>query len=800
MNFNGEQSSSGFQNPYPNPVTFSETVNIDGVLTLGAPPNSYSLPPDDSTALVGQVLQYQGKVAGVGQVDFVTSTGPLDNTLTSPDTLTVFTVGNAATTLTKSGHQRLDIDATKSELISPDTLTTFSVQNSIITGTLDSQIVINSDSTDTTLFDPAGTVELNLGTSIDGITIPTLPTIPFRVLSEKKTLEVKEESFADAAVIQVSGNKQFQADGTLAAIASPDNQSVCVTQNSTAALVSNGAAILGCQVNTNTAIFVDDTSDLCAIQQDNVPVFLSQNTGIVQIQSVDTTSQIFIQGSGNLALESTGGQLTMLGNNTSAAFFLSDSSGNITFETPAVAEIHGNNSGASLTLNDTSNYITALINSAGVFTADANGGHLYSPNGGSIIQAQNSSASVQSTGNASVGGTINPTTQFIVSDSSDAIAMQQDGIAIISSTSGGNVIIEPTDASSALVLATTAGNSSLQYQIVSVGTSQLNINTSISSLISPDGNSNITATNSASNVVSNGQAALFGVTNPTTGVTMDDAADTVEISQDGTTMIETSTGPVLKVFGVSYPSTTGSAGQVLTLSSPTLATWVTPSVTPSTFSIVQQVFTSGGTYTPSANMVYVIIEGVGAGAGGGGAISTATNTAAGAGGGGGAYGRVVVSKATIGGSQPVTVNSGGLGGAGSNPGGNASASGVGVSGAILFLNGGNGGAAGTSGINTTGGIGGFSSGSASSAGGQGGSGFGNNSNILVPCFAGGGGSSYFGQGPPGFYSSSSTGGNAPASNSYGCGGTGAASFNGGGGQTGGQGSGGIIIFTEYIIT
>ena len=54
------------------------------------------------------------------------------------------------------------------------------------------------------------------------------------------------------------------------------------------------------------------------------------------------------------------------------------------------------------------------------------------------------------------------------------------------------------------------------------------------------------------------------------------------------------------------------------------------------FSIVKQVFTSTGTYTPTTGMLYcdVIVIG-GGGAGGGGAITGATTTSLGSGGGGG---------------------------------------------------------------------------------------------------------------------------------------------------------------------
>src|SRR3974390_2022679 len=82
-------------------------------------------------------------------------------------------------------------------------------------------------------------------------------------------------------------------------------------------------------------------------------------------------------------------------------------------------------------------------------------------------------------------------------------------------------------------------------------------------------------------------------------------------------------------------------------------------------SVKIQVFTGAGTYTytPSAGMVYCIIECLGGGGGGGGGAGTA-NYALGAGGGGaGSYSRALVSAATVGVSQTVTIGTAGSGGA-----------------------------------------------------------------------------------------------------------------------------------------
>lgn len=84
------------------------------------------------------------------------------------------------------------------------------------------------------------------------------------------------------------------------------------------------------------------------------------------------------------------------------------------------------------------------------------------------------------------------------------------------------------------------------------------------------------------------------------------------------------------------------------------------------FTVVNvQVFTSSGTYTPTANMRYAAVQLIGAGGGGGGASVDGGDTSpAGSGGGGGLYAFQVFDAATIGASQSVTVGTGGTGGSG----------------------------------------------------------------------------------------------------------------------------------------
>jgi hypothetical protein len=76
-----------------------------------------------------------------------------------------------------------------------------------------------------------------------------------------------------------------------------------------------------------------------------------------------------------------------------------------------------------------------------------------------------------------------------------------------------------------------------------------------------------------------------------------------------------------------------------------------------------QVFTSSGTYTPTAGMIYADVECMGPGGGGGGAASTSSaQAAAGSGGASGAYTRGIFTASTIGSSQTVTIGTGGASG------------------------------------------------------------------------------------------------------------------------------------------
>lgn len=175
-----------------------------------------------------------------------------------------------------------------------------------------------------------------------------------------------------------------------------------------------------------------------------------------------------------------------------------------------------------------------------------------------------------------------------------------------------------------------------------------------------------------------------------------------------------------------------------------------------------QVFTSSGTYTPTTNMLYCAAELQGGGNGSG--DNSGGNS--GGGGGGGTYARKILSAATIGASQAVTV--------GSASGGTTSL------GALVSAPGGG------AGLNTgAGGAGGTAATGADfyvlgQPGGHGASGY---------SYGGGGGDSYFGRGGMPV-TTSGTAGNPGIG--YGAGASGAS------GAIGAAGTTGIVVITELI--
>lgn len=92
--------------------------------------------------------------------------------------------------------------------------------------------------------------------------------------------------------------------------------------------------------------------------------------------------------------------------------------------------------------------------------------------------------------------------------------------------------------------------------------------------------------------------------------------------------------------------------------------WITTAmpVTNQSGVIAIQVFTTSGTYVPSAGMTTCVIECVGGGGGGASMAATATTYQVGGGGGSGAYARKTAVAAVIGTSQPISIGAGGAAG------------------------------------------------------------------------------------------------------------------------------------------
>ncbi len=211
--------------------------------------------------------------------------------------------------------------------------------------------------------------------------------------------------------------------------------------------------------------------------------------------------------------------------------------------------------------------------------------------------------------------------------------------------------------------------------------------------------------------------------------------------------------------------------------------------------VTKQVFTASGTYTPTAGLLYAQVEAVGGGGAGGGVVSGGgTSNAAGGGGGAGGYSKSIVTAATIGASQTVTVGAAGTGssGAGGSSGGATSF------GAIVIANGGTGGGAYVAG-NGTGGAGGSAgTGDFAAAGGSGASTVLISNSVQAVAMGGQGGNSSFGGGGTGGLSNV---GVAPgiAARAYGSGGGAASSNASTASAAGGNGSAGVVFITEYCL-
>lgn len=230
-------------------------------------------------------------------------------------------------------------------------------------------------------------------------------------------------------------------------------------------------------------------------------------------------------------------------------------------------------------------------------------------------------------------------------------------------------------------------------------------------------------------------------------------------------------------------------------------------VTAAITSLATQIISATGTYTPSAGMIFCVVELVGGGGGAGGITGgTGGQGAIGGGGGGGGYCRKLFNATETGANAAVTIGAGGAGG--------ASGGGTGGTGVSSVFN-----PAGTGATLTAaggeGGIGMTESASTQIAeGGDGGVGTNGDLNIQGNCgrpalslasavgaFDGTGGSSYLSSSSFSIGQNGSGGGTGGAAGGYGCGATGRYSVAAGGTTGAGvAGADGVCIVTEFIST
>jgi hypothetical protein len=212
-----------------------------------------------------------------------------------------------------------------------------------------------------------------------------------------------------------------------------------------------------------------------------------------------------------------------------------------------------------------------------------------------------------------------------------------------------------------------------------------------------------------------------------------------------------------------------------------------------TTSVVVQKFTASGTYTPTAGMLHAVIECVGGGGGGGGVTGAASQYYSGGGGSGG-YSRSYTTATAVGASKAVTIGAAGAGGAGSN---NGTAGGATSVGTLCVANGGSGGLfcsgaqVGFGGDGATAGTGDIIAAGMPGASGM----YSSSQTIKSP--GSNGGSSIFGGGGKGSTANGAAT-NGSAAGNYGSGGGGAAADATASTATGGAGSAGFVIITEYV--
>lgn len=276
-------------------------------------------------------------------------------------------------------------------------------------------------------------------------------------------------------------------------------------------------------------------------------------------------------------------------------------------------------------------------------------------------------------------------------------------------------------------------------------------------------------------------------------------SDVFPVSQAGVTYKETGT-QLSTLLGTIF-ATAGANANITSLSgllTPlSVAQGGTGSTTQTWFTtIAVQAFTVNGTYTPTANMKFCIVEAVGGGGGAGGTNSGGASIyISSCGGGSGGYARVLYTAAQIGASKAVTIGAAGTAGGSGGTGGTGGTTSLG---ALLSITGGTGSTTGTTTTNGTPGSGGVPTVSTGTAigisnGHIGGLGTGAGSTSYVG-FGGQGASSPFGAGGLGVSAAGNSAGTA--GNGYGSGGGGAGNLNGA--TVGAAGTAGYLVVTEFI--
>ncbi len=212
--------------------------------------------------------------------------------------------------------------------------------------------------------------------------------------------------------------------------------------------------------------------------------------------------------------------------------------------------------------------------------------------------------------------------------------------------------------------------------------------------------------------------------------------------------------------------------------------------------VTKQIFTGNGTYTPTAGMVYCIVEAWGGGGAGGSIAGSGSFGGGGGGGGAGGYSRSVIAAATIGASKAVVIGAAGAAAAaGNNAGGNGGDTTLGTTIVVAKGGSGGGGSAGSSAVGGAGGVAG--TGDIAAVGMNGFSSFSTNASGSGSG-GGAGASTLVGSGGLGSIQTSATA--AAAGNAgvgYGAGGSGAIANGTGTTAAGGAGTVGYMIITEF---